>query len=391
MKIQLRNSTLINILILTPFLMPGGLLSIPGLEKINILFHLLKIVSILVFVTLNGGKVKIKGWDYIIVFLFGASISITNFIHSFDVLAFRNMVFFISFFVICRTTCNNNRYLFFKSLTYLTAIYNIIQAITIVIYYPNGLNHYVGYYHKMTLAGAQYFFGSKNQMFFYMMLFLVSFFIMKKLEKPNKKSNRLFLSVIGIFLVESWVLDTANTIVCLVIFSIFYFLIRVGINKRVKFLFNPYMYIILSICIFFIICIFSLGENIKLVGTVFNLIGRDLTFTNRIYIWEITQKLFWSSPLIGVGEVSFRVLDSVQQQAHNMYLDVLYKYGVVAFIPFISIMISMGKKLRGSEKSDVGALMVASLFLILLHNCFDAMDNYIFIVFYSIYANVSDY
>ncbi len=377
------------IILLMPFFMPGGLVSLPGMERINIVFHTFKIVSIVIFIVTMNKSINIYGnKKLLLLFLFyGAGVSIANLIHDANILALRSVVFFPIFVLICLHFLSKDSFKFYTAICYLSGIYNVIQALTVIIYYPNGINHYIGSYWKQTLAGAIYFFGSKNQALFYMLVFLITFVIKEKI-RTGKYIKRVYV-YIAFFAVEAVRIDSANTLFCLLLFGIIYTVCMMRIQEKFSFLFTPGLYIGFNILIFFFICILAKADNNFIISTIVGLMGRDSTFTNRNLIWAQTLKYFLSNPLIGTGEISFKVLNSIQSQAHNMYLDILYKYGLIAFAPYFFVIIYAGRKLQNYKKNFFGALFVGTMFIMLLHNCFDAMDDYIFIFLIVVFCSLN--
>ncbi len=377
-------------IILIPFFFPGGLSVIHGFEKINYVFHAFKILAIVLFILIEKKPSHIRGKRGIVFLslLYGLGISFSNIIHDFDLFAFRNMVFFPAFILICIHYLYKKKCIFIESLCYITFFYNICEAFTVIKFYPHGINNYTGYYWEQTLAGAQYFFGSKNQAVFYMLLFLLTL-ALKEYEKKQEIIKRIYIYAV-LFLIEATVLDSANTIVCILLFIVMYSLCVSGAFKRIPLLFKPQMYIWISIIVFFAICILSLGDSMLAIGVFVGLLGRDATFTNRTLIWKVATKHFISHPFIGAGEIGISVLNSVQTQAHNVYLDILFKYGIITFIPYFIMILKSGKKLDKYKKQFEGALLISFMFIMLIHNCFDTMDNYIFILFVALCVSMGN-
>lgn len=373
-------------LIMIPFFFPGGMTQFPGLGNINYVFHALKIISIVIFFLTEKQALKTYGQRNacIAAFLFGLAVSLTNLIHGDNILALRTAVFFPMFMLICIHYLVVKFDEFVLSLCSIFGLYNIFEALTVIKYYPHGVNNYTGYFWEQTLAGAQYFFGSKNQAFFYMLFFLL-FVSIKQYRKTKKTSKRIFV-YIALFMFEGYKLGSANTLVCLILFWGFYLLCTTKAYEKVKVLFKPRIYIAIGIAIFFVICVFSLGGQFRLVSIMLSLMGRDSTFTNRTYIWNITLNYFKSSPIIGVGNLGIELTNSVQTQAHNMYLNTLYQNGLAGFIPYIWLVFHAGECLNRRKPGFYGAILTGFMFIMLLHNCFDAMDDYLYILSISLFC-----
>ena len=375
-------------LIMIPFFLPGGLTVITGTEAVSYLFHGMKLFVITFFVFntkvafKNNGNKELLGW----IILYGLAISTTNLMHGQGVLAFRHVLFFPMFFVICVHYVKKDSLLFFEALAVLTGVYNLIQIVTVVLFYPNGVNHFTGIFWEQTLAGAQYFFGGKNQAIYYMLLFLLSVTIKERL-KGSDIPKRIYLYS-GIFAVELLFLDSANSIANLMIFMLFYTLLTLKVEAKFSFLFNPYLYLGLGVFIFVSFCVLSMAGTMFFSNVVFKLLGRNSTFTNRIYIWQAAIDAFKTSPLIGAGEIRLQLVGDTAEQAHNMYLDIAYKYGLFGVVPYIALLVFSCMKLDKERRSIFGALCTSLYFIMIIHNCFDAMDNYIFILLICLFSNI---
>ena len=376
------------IMFFSPFFLPGGLSVILGTEAINYLFHGLKIAAILIFLASEKRPLDDFGNKTLLicVMMYGLAISTTNIIHGQNILAARHAVFFPFFCLMCIHYIKKNPRRFFEALGLLTGIYNLIQIGTVLLYYPNGVNHYTGMSREQTLAGAQYFFGGKNQAIYYMLLFLFSV-AAKEYLKKSKIPKRIFF-YIGIFSAELLLLDSANSIISLFIFICFYTILLLKVQNKFSVLFNPYIYLTLGIFIFVSVCILSMASTLLFSNVIFKLLGRNSTFTNRIYIWQAAIGAFKTSPLIGVGETELQILRDTAKQAHNIYLDIAYKYGLAGIIPYMFMLVLSCNKLSRMKNSFLGAMAVSIYFIMVLHNCFDAMDNYIFILLVCIYFNI---
>lgn len=377
------------IVILVPFFFPGGLTILPGLQNINYVFHSLKIVSILLFLITEKNSLRIHGNQdiYILTILYGFGIAASNILHNQNILALRTFVFYPFLLLICMQYLLEKQIIFINAVFFITGAYNLVQIITVIMYYPNGMNHYIGYYWKQTLAGAQYFLGGKNQAIFYIILFLLVSVIRENLIK-EKMSKKIYIYFV-IFGMELYYLDSANSIICLLIFVVFYTLCVMKVEKRFPFLFCSNIYIVFSIAVFVMVCLLAATDKLAFLKPILGLLGRDSTFTNRSYIWEAAITTFKNSPIIGAGEIELYILRDSTNQAHNMYLDVLYKYGVLGFLPYFFMIIRSGIRLDKGNNTFIGAICIGVFFIMMLHNCFDIMDNYVFICYLALFYNTS--
>lgn len=68
------------------------------------------------------------------------------------------------------------------------------------------------------------------------------------------------------------------------------------------------------------------------------------------YYFELSPKLFFEHPILGVGFRDFISHNIYKQISHNTYLEVLTGTGLLGFIPFIMILFLTWKELRKIEK-----------------------------------------
>lgn len=369
--------------------MPGCLLyiKIGNASNLNILFHGLKIVSLLFFLCERKiEKNLLCNKSTLFVILYGCCITLSNLIHGGNWLELRIPLFFGGFAILISYYFKKHYIPFINSFVILFGLYNCLQLITVFCFYPYGITHYNGNSWEETLASAIYFLGGKNQAIYYMLFFL--FFITLKNYLKSKKIMPSTYLWTGIFIVESLILESSNSLVCLIMFLIVIILLHLHVNRYVKNLFNPYILFAGCVFLFAIICVFSKTDDIKVFKIILKILGKSTTFTNRSFIWNEALNLFISNPLFGAGEILMPVKGSLINQAHNVYFDIMYKYGIGAILIYLILIWRNIPKLNLFKHTDIGVLYIGLLSISLVHNCFDAMDNFIFILMICLYDNV---
>lgn len=386
------SKTLKLICLMIPFFMPGCLLyiSIGRLSNFSLLFNFLKIVSILFFLLMTKGKMELEENSVrnvvAIISLYGFWVSMSCFVHTANPIEFSTFFSFTGFAVMCMYFLKKNASLFLSALVSLFGAYNLMQLTTVVFYYPNGITNYEGYFWEKTLAEAKYFFGGKNQAIFYMLIFMTCIILKNKLSN-NIFPKRVFVYFL-IFFTEAYVLSSLNSQLCLLMFGILITIALLGRRQIKNLVFRPYVYFAITFVVFIIICILGQAANISVVSAFLGFLGKNATFTNRIYIWEYALILFVKNPIWGAGEIPFIIIGSEIKQAHNVYLDVMYKYGSFAIVTYLAMMINMAKHLNKYRSCHVGAVCISLFFVTILHNCFDTMDNYLLILLFCIFSNI---
>lgn len=187
--------------------------------------------------------------------------------------------------------------------------------------------------------------GNKNDMAIFLIPMITVLFINH--IKENKQSD-LFISILGAI---SMMFGGSGTgIVC----SIICIIIMIGykyivINKK----------FILSIFIlFFILLVFDETNFLK---GITNLLQKDITFSNRTIIWQMSLNNFLSSPIIGFGRGAIVATVNLYgdtfhdfTSTHNIILQVLLEGGILAIIPFLTLIKLTLKKIKMSN--DIGKI-----------------------------------
>lgn len=349
----------------------------------RIIIYCLRVVSLafflLVYKVFFPGK-KDRELYYLTVFLmtFGLAQSIAELLETGNPLSIRFIVFYTGFSLVFIKMLKEKPNEVLNYLLYVFGIYNIIQLFTVIIYYPQGMTPEQG----TLLEEAKYFFGGKNQAFMFMLLLLLIFTIKGILDK-GKISKFVFLIII-VFAVEGYILDSMATVICLILLALGYTLAITKRHRIIRKLLNPYILLFIIGVIFCVFCIvnpltdFSRTSSIAKVLSKFN---RNLTFTGRIYLWQQALNMFMENPIIG-GSGEFSINGTDLTQAHNAFLDILGKYGLISFIPFLIFVFCIARNLnRIIENEKIYIICSISFFILLLHCCFDYMDMYALFTF----------
>lgn len=381
------------ILFLVPFFQPGCFIYMSiGTISCSSIFNLLKIISAVVFIFDQNLRfrmfTKVESALLLFVMLLGFFMSISNFVHTDSVIEFNTFFSFAIFCYMCIFWLNKRPGTFISALVLLFGIYNIIQLITVVSYYPNGIFNYTGAYYAQTLAKAKYFFGGKNQAIFYMLAFLVLLILKNEIHGKRSGWKEIIWGVV--FAAELFVLDSSASLICLLLFGILCITASRVLRSAFRWIYKPYICLIGSCVFFVIVCVLGKASAIPLISQFLALFGRNVTFTNRIFIWEIALFYFLSNPVFGAGEISFYVMGTEIIQAHNMYLDYLFKYGVFSIIAYISVLLIAAKSLNRMKETNYKYIFISVFLIMLIRNCFDAMDNYMFILLMSIFVCYND-
>ena len=118
-------------------------------------------------------------------------------------------------------------------------------------------------------------------------------------------------------------------------------------------------------------------ENLPVIG---KLIGREISFNNRIHFWDKAMTEFRDYPVFGHGYQQFRMFRGYVT-THNQMIEVLYKTGVVGFVIFCAILIAAAAMMFRSRKGTCTkylAVLFASYLILFLMEQY-AFANYFFL------------
>ncbi len=185
--------------------------------------------------------------------------------------------------------------------------------------------------HGFRSAGDYWLFGQKNAMRNIIFPTILLAFLNDRINRNKAITvSTVLVSVLSLFsliLAES----TTSVVLCLLI---------LGLNFWQIFFKNTILDLKKIIIIFLFVSItVVLARNFMFVSYfVTTILGKDLTFTSRIYIWDAAVKGILKSPLWGTG---IQTLEHTglnvgkyffASHAHNALLDVFYKNGIFGFL-----------------------------------------------------------
>lgn len=297
-------------------------------------------------------------------------------------LAMRFFLFYTGFAFIMFSVIKKNPQLLFEEATRLFGIYNVIQLITVLIYYPYGMNNYTGDFGIETVKrGAVYFLGGKNQMFSYMLLFLLCYYF-KEMRKNKKLPKKIFL-FFTVFICEAYFLDSAASILTLIFVGATLVIADSRFLKKIWRLFNPYGLLVALSAIFIVFCyLFPIyvSENIGPLAVFLGKYGRNVSFTGRTYIWLQAIDMIKQNPILGGnGEYYVSGAGVFVTQAHNGFYDIFSKYGIFAFVSFLLVLLNTARSLMKFKINRQMYIYCNSIFFVfLVHKCFEYLDIYLF-------------
>lgn len=247
-------------------------------------------------------------------------------------------------------------------------VFEVFINFLTIIFFPHGLysteyfsnNYFLGYdnqninilFPALVLAITKYKYGMKNASFtLAVTMFLVLF------------------TVLVIFSGASLVIITLTL------------LLSVPAICDTVWLFNSKNYLIANVIIFFGIVIARLQNLLSFI--IVDILGKDLTFTGRIYIWNRVEHFIIKNPIFGYGLESQDYRSSKMKikvfypqasnslnsfaglHAHNRYLETAYQGGIILTVLYALILITTAKGASKNKETVISKMVAVAMFVYL--------------------------
>ena len=179
-----------------------------------------------------------------------------------------------------------------------------------------------------------------------------------------------------ISLVSVYLLNSATTTAGMILFII----MLVAGKFDIFHLLDKKTFIVLILVLFVAINLLRLQESFSFI--IVNLLGRDLTFTGRVVLWDKAIAGIVKAPILGhgVNPESQRSYFLGVSSAHNQIFDVLYQTGIVGFVFFIAILalyIHKRSKYRKKIVADMDRYVNDMIFAFLLMMLLESYNSYL--------------
>lgn len=253
---------------------------------------------------------------------------------------------------------------FINILSLVLEIYVYINFLTLIVY-PNGIYKTVS-----TDNPNNWFLGYKNQLINFILPVLcfsiINLYYNKKQSKVHKTFRMLFLYSVAI--TTSFVLWSAGTMV--VVFLMVMFL---AFHK----FFNPKWFnfrncFVVNCAMTFSIVVLRVQNAFSFI--IVDVLGKDITFTGRTFIWDKALRYVYENPIFGNGVefYSFRYIkmrmDSTwltgyaALHSHCRFLEVVYRGGVILLAIYVFILVMTVKSLMAFKNTMFSKTLAISIF-----------------------------
>lgn len=354
-----------------------GVLSLINFDYLNIwgvtpIMNLLQMLMIIVSIGyLLTNRVRVGLYE-LAWFLLASWIVLTTITHSADVSSALRLgskiilplLFFSAF---------QDDFRFVLRVVYVVLGILVVANFITIIAYPNGM-----YVTGVTnLAYENWLLGFKNKhIVFYLPLMLATFAL---IETEGVTWDKV--AVLCSIVFSSLLTGSSTTIVCMALLVVLSF---IPFFRERYHLFNARTYLVVGLILFLLVVLLRAQEGIS---AVVELLGKDMTFSNRTFLWDTALHQIASSPLTGHGYLSLdlRHLIYVSQSvmsAHDQLLEYAVVGGYVLVALYLMANIILAKRLRRTASMRIVQFAAAIYFGMLVIMLTEVYED---ILFYSLY------
>lgn len=377
MKSKLKN--IMYILVIVSFFKPDYFSGVAS--NINMVYSLLQLFAIVIgmFILLNNIiKNKTSRVIYCVI-LYNLFLTFSTFINNNGMMisSIYKSLLMISFCSVVENSLIEKDYKVISISYFLLLMYTIINLYTIL-KYPNGM-----WISPITKYWQNWFLGYDNNHIVILLPLLIFGYAFNILKFNKLKGNYWFtLLLVNVTILKTW---SVTSIVGIFLVDIYVFFINNKIKLRQ--LYNLLKYYVLA---FFAIVIFRLQNIFSFL--IVNVLKKDLTFSDRTYIWDYVISYIKSKPIFGYGiqESSIRYnISNIYQSyhAHNLILELLYRGGFALLIIFVYMVYITIKKLK-NQNDNLSHFFIWSIFVyavILLTEFYEPINFiYLLVIFYNV-------
>ena len=364
-------------LIILPFFCPSYITV--HYDRIADLFKIGRYVSAAVILIISLRSLKLSKVG-ILILLFCSILSVNTLINKGDIPTLINEVLPIfSLVLLTEYYLRNNFKLYIKTFLFLFEILVVINFITMILH-PEGLyttSLYTLNLQIVTGYTENWFLGYRNIHILIILPTLVFSFLYSYMDGEKIKLRTKLLIIISTISVLMGM--SATTIIGTSIFLILvlfkdYFIRFTKMNIKT--------FIIIVVTMFLGIVIFRVQNFLTFFIT--GIFDRSMTFTGRTYIWDNVMESIKNSPLFGYGiehrvDRVLRATRVVAYHAHNAFLEILFRGGIVLLTSFSLIIFNSAKSLL-MEKNNLTWLLSVTIFTYLMMMQFEAYSMVMFMV-----------
>ena len=367
-------SFLLFILLLLPFFpIPYLEITFPVLSNICNYYRILSFLFI-VFLMINKKSIS---YFNLSLFLFCIVLLISTIINNADIKqCISSITTILGLCFVIEYGVKNDTKIFLNSFEFVLYSFVVINFITIILV-PEGLyfSHSISFTTKLN-----WFLGFKNNHIVFIVPALAASIINSYYTYNKLTFRNYFLLIISA--ISMLIVNSSTSLIGIA--TIILLLLYLQINKKTKII-NIYNFIGCYVSLFFGFVIFRLQEVFKYF--IVNVLGKNVTFTGRIYIWDYVMDFIRAKPLLGYGveNANIRYLKTVGVQsyhAHNEILEMIYKSGFIGLLITIYIYYIAIKELykfKNNKISKIFSIFIFAYSIMMLTEAYSFENIFIFL------------
>lgn len=338
--------------------------------RIDRLFIIIKIVSSVAFLC-YGALRRNTSFVVIGIILFAACETIVSVANGSLTISFflSTIMPMVGFAYMCKFYMSKYRDCFLDGAYCLFSFLSFTGALMIFLF-PYGFNH------TAQKAGAIYFLGSKNNSFFYYFIYL----LLSRYRKLRDNAEISLFDIIKyLFLISSLVVCESVNGGLMIAAIIFYYVLE---KKRAHIMriLTPKTMLVGFFVITILIPTVLLNSDLR----IFALLNRTSSFSGRDFIWAQALVLIKKHPFLGNGIGTFFYLNTsdlrIAAQAHNIFLDIAARYGIISLAILLGLIIYIIAFLQKGEDKKISRNNAFFLIILMIHSLFDFVSMY-FLIF----------
>lgn len=197
-----------------------------------------------------------------------------------------------------------------------------------------------------------YFQRGGNQMASFCILSMVLSMIYTNIRFNKKRSAITSILLI----INTYIIININSSTGIVVWSVFLLYYFLPLIKMFSKILNLKNYLIVYLIAFWGIIIFQIQEKFSyLIETI---LGKDLTFSSRTYLWNLSLDMFDKKPLIGYGvqessNIIYEVKFGKMFSTHNQILQNLLESGLISIVIIFIIICLVINKINTYSKTEI--------------------------------------
>ena len=340
-------------LIVLPFMEPRGIVDMALYKggvwtRIDLIFGVLKVIS---FVCVAGFSFyelrKVSSIVFYIV-LFEGIILFSTFINKdmnggsvANVVSILGICILTDYYIRSRNTVN-----FMAVIATILGIYILINLFSMLIY-PEGI------YVDNRGWETNYFLGYRNLHIYVYLPFMLVYAMYQYAR--YRKVTFSFYGMCIVILISAAVSNSITTLLAITLITILIYLFgRFPVLKHV----NIFMVYLFSFLLSLAMVFFNVQNIFS--NFIVGILGKTTTLSDRNRIWLVCLAMIRKQPILGYGSFSLGNVLSYMDitQAHNQYIDIFLRGGIVLFICFSVLMFKLSRNLSQVKDTQLHNILL---------------------------------